>query len=158
MLTTLFFWNEASPDAVSWLSYLTVYLLSTFHFFSGLTVGIASGMALWEIMLCGLLGIMTTLSVFLFGGKRLAAWVVQRLPKRWKPSDDNPRWQRYRTWGSWGVTCSIHILINPILGGLLHLSLKSPTRRTWLFSWLCCGFWVAIISLVIYYSVDLALG
>ncbi|MFN4145391.1 MAG: hypothetical protein ACK4GN_06175 [Runella sp.] len=143
---------------MSWAKYLSVILASMVKFIGGPIAGLALGLTWWETALCTLVGMMSSVVVFMWVGQGIGiAW--QKFRKR-KPQLFSRRtrlavrvWQRM---GMVGIALLTPLLFTPIGGTLLATSFK--VHRSTLFTQMLIwgSFWSVILTLLLYQVPSLA--
>ncbi|MFT2009263.1 hypothetical protein ACMA1I_11355 [Pontibacter sp. 13R65] len=126
------------------LKYLSVYLLSTVKFFGGPVAGISLGLSYFETVLLTIAGMMTSVVVFSFLGRRAANWLVRRRIEKNKPLFSKKSRTIVKVWNSFGVTGIAFLtplLLTPVLGTVVAALLGVPKRSIFLHMLWSAIFW-----------------
>lgn len=132
---------------------IPVFLSSMIKFILGPIGGFAAGLTLTTTILTTVAGMMTSVLAFTFFGDWLRDKVFHRLMKnRDNPSERFKRfagiWKKY---GIAGVAILTPIILTPIGGTLLAVSLGTPKDKLVFYMFLSAAFWSVIFSSAIYF-------
>jgi hypothetical protein len=135
------------------LKAIPVYLSSMIKFILGPIGGYASGLTMVTTILVTVAGMMTVVLGIAFFGDWLRAKVFSRFTKRKKNFSEGSRrfvgfWKKY---GIAGVAALTPILLTPIGGTLLAISLGTPKDKLIFYMFLSAAIWSVIFSGAIYF-------
>lgn len=111
---------------VSWLSYLSIALMSALKFMVGVGMSMALKLSFWEQFLSTTIGGIVGVWVFTYFGDKIRAWIAQRRgrPAHFTPSEKWARlWAKY---GLWGVAFLTPPILSPPIGTAIALAFGSP--------------------------------
>jgi hypothetical protein len=128
------------------LSYLSVYLLASVKFALAPPTGYGLGLKPWEIIVCTVLGMMTTAVIVPFLGQRLIVYLRNRKIKKGKTIKVfSPRkrlivkiWQKFSIWG---IALLTPILFSPIVGCIIAVSFGVKRSKILLTMFVSAIFW-----------------
>ncbi|TAE49051.1 MAG: hypothetical protein EAY69_03775 [Cytophagales bacterium] len=134
------------------MKYLFVYLLSSVKFFMGPVTGRVIGLHWAETILCTVLGMMTTVIVLSFIGKKVKQYFNQKSKKR-KIFTPRKRkivriWKKY---GMWGIACLTPLLFTPIGGTLIAVSFGEKTKNIIYKMFVFCVIWALFFTFLVYF-------
>lgn len=134
------------------LKAIPVYLSCMLKFILGPIGGYAAGLTLTTTILTTVAGMMTAVLAFTFFGDWLRDKVFHRIMKNRNPSERFSRfsgiWKKY---GIAGVAILTPIILTPIGGTLLAISLGTPKDKLVFYMFLSAAFWSVIFSGAIYF-------
>lgn len=134
------------------LKAIPVYLSSMLKFILGPIGGYAAGLTLTTTILATVAGMMTSVLGFTFFGDWLRDKVFHRFMKKKSPAQRFSRfsgvWKKY---GIAGVAILTPIILTPIGGTLLAISLGTPKDKLIFYMFLSAAFWSVIFSGAIYF-------
>lgn len=137
--------------------YLSVYLLSMLKFIAGPTMGPAMGFSWLETVVVTVMGMMTSVIIFTFFGKRIRAWYLKRRGGK-KPKLFTRRNRRFVTvwkkYGVAGVAMLTPLIFTPIGGALLVSSLGAGIRKTLFYMLLSAIIWSAAMSALFHFAIN----
>jgi hypothetical protein len=130
------------------LKFFAVYFTSMFKFVFGPVTGIFSGLTVVETAIAAVLGMMTSVVVFTFGGVALRDWWFSTFKNDRKLfSPKNRRmvkfWLKY---GIKGVAFFTPVFFSPIVGTLLAVSFGENKIQIFKFMFISALFWAVTIS------------
>jgi len=134
------------------LKAIPVLLFTTLKFIFGPTLGYAAGLHIVTTILTTVFGMMTSVIAFTYFGEWLRAKVLQRFFKNSRKfSDSNRRfvsiWKKY---GMAGVAFLTPLLLTPIGGTLLAVSVGTPKEKIIFYMFVSAAVWSVIFSFAIY--------
>jgi hypothetical protein len=132
--------------------YGTVYLVSMFKFVIGPTTGIFAGLSIVETAILTTLGMMTSVTMFSFGGVAVRDWwfaTFRRDRKLFSPRNRKvvKFWIKY---GIRGLSFLTPVVFSPIVGTLLAVSFGEDRTRILRFMLLSSLFWAFVLSGVMF--------
>jgi hypothetical protein len=134
------------------LKAIPVYLSSMLKFILGPVGGYAAGLTMVTTILTTVAGMMTVVLAFTFFGDWLRDKVFHRFLKNRHPSKPNNRfagiWKKY---GIAGVAALTPIILTPIGGTLLAISLGTPKDKLIFYMFLSAAVWAVVFSGAIYF-------
>ncbi|MGB3184219.1 MAG: small multi-drug export protein [Cyclobacteriaceae bacterium] len=126
-------------------------------FIAGPTMGPALGFTWIETVVVTILGMMTSVIIFTFFGKRIRAWYLKRKGGK-KPKLFTRRNRRFvsvwKKYGIAGVAFFTPIIFTPIGGALLVSSLGGGVRKTLLYMLLSAIVWSAAMSTLFHLAIN----
>ncbi len=134
------------------MDYLLVYLLSSVKFFAGPVTGRLVGLHWIETIFCTILGMMTTVVILSFFGKKVKNYFNQKSKNR-KIFTPKKRkivriWKKY---GMWGISFLTPLLFTPIGGTLIAVSFGEKTKNIIYKMFIFCVFWALIFTFSLYF-------
>jgi hypothetical protein len=135
------------------LKAIPVYFSSMLKFIFGPVGGYAAGLNLITTILVTIGGMMTVVILFAFFGDFMRTKVLDRFfPNRKRFTAHNRRvvgiWKKY---GLIGVATLTPILLTPIGGAILAVSVGTPRNKLILYMLISASVWAVIFSVGIYY-------
>lgn len=131
---------------------IPVYLSSMLKFILGPLGGYAAGLTLTTTILTTVAGMMTSVLAFTFFGDWLRDKVFHRFFKNRNPAERSQRfsgiWKKY---GIAGVAILTPLLLTPIGGTLLAISLGTPKDKLIFYMFLSAAAWSVLFSSAIYF-------
>jgi hypothetical protein len=132
--------------------YGTVYLVSMFKFVIGPTTGIFAGLSIVETAILTTLGMMTSVTLFSFGGVAVRDWWFATFRHDRKLFSPRNRkvvkfWLKY---GIRGLSFLTPVVFSPIVGTLLAVSFGEDRTRIVRFMFLSSLFWAFVLSGVLF--------
>lgn len=132
---------------------IPVYFSSMIKFIFGPIGGYAAGLHLVTTIVVTIAGMMTVVILFAFFGDFMRTKVLDRFfPSRKRFSSRNRKvvriWQKY---GLLGVAALTPIILTPIGGAILAVSVGTPRNKLLLYMLISATFWAIIFSVSIYY-------
>jgi membrane protein DedA with SNARE-associated domain len=131
---------------------IPVFLSSMVKFILGPIGGYAAGLTLTTTILTTVAGMMTSVLAFTFFGDWLRDKVFHRLMKNRHSPDRFKRfsgiWKKY---GIAGVAILTPIILTPIGGTLLAVSMGTPRDKLIFYMFLSAAFWSVAFSSAIYF-------
>src|SRR5690349_24549542 len=131
---------------------IPVYLSSMLKFILGPIGGYAAGLTLTTTILTTVAGMMTSVLAFTFFGDWLRDKVFHRFFKNRHASQRSQRfsgvWKKY---GIAGVAILTPLLLTPIGGTLLAISLGTPKDKLIFYMFLSAAVWSVVFSGAIYF-------
>ncbi len=132
--------------------YFTVMLATAIKFFNGPIAGILLGLTWWETAICCIIGMMTTVTLITFLGKRIQALIGKYRKSKPKLFSKRTRFavKIWKKLGIWGIACFTPLFFTPIGGTLLALSFKVPFAKIFFTMLLFAVSWGIIFSYLIF--------
>jgi len=135
------------------LKAIPVYFSSMLKFIFGPIGGYAAGLNLITTILVTVGGMMTVVILFAFFGDFMRTKILLRFfPKRKKFSAHNRKmvgiWKKY---GILGVAALTPVLLTPIGGSVLAVSVGTPRNKLILYMFVSAAIWAVIFSVGIYF-------
>lgn len=132
---------------------IPVYFSSMFKFIFGPVGGYAAGLHLVTTIVVTIAGMMTVVILFAFFGDFMRTKVLDRFfPRRKRFSSRNRKivriWKKY---GLLGVAALTPIILTPIGGAILAVSVGTPRNKLLLYMLISAALWAIIFSVSIYY-------
>jgi membrane protein DedA with SNARE-associated domain len=131
---------------------IPVYFSSMIKFIFGPVGGYAAGLTLTTTILTTVAGMMTVVLGFTFFGDLLRDKIFHRFFSNRHPSDRFKRfsgiWKKY---GVAGVAILTPIILTPIGGTLLAISLGTPKDKLIFYMFLSAAIWSVVFSAAIYF-------
>jgi len=130
------------------IKYLSVYFLSMTKFVAGPSIGVVVGMPMFWTVVISVLGMMTSVMIFLLIGERRGYPLINRLVRYIRSRKGiNDRfmylWKRY---GVAGVTFLTTVLFTPIIGTILVVAMGSPRMKVLVYMFFSAIFWSIALS------------
>lgn len=138
------------------LTILTIYFLCMFKIIFGPTMGYAAGFSPLFTVLITVSGMMTTVTIFTFLGKRIRSGILKKFFKPKKIfTAKNRRFVRiWRKYGELGISFLTPILLSPPGGSIIAMVLGGSRKKTMGYMLLWSVVWSTIITYTFYYSGD----
>ncbi|MEA5256243.1 small multi-drug export protein [Arcicella aquatica] len=132
--------------------YFTVMLATAIKFFNGPIAGILLGLTWWETAICCIIGMMTTVTLITFLGKRIQTLIGKYRKSKPKLFSKRTRFavKIWKKLGIWGIACFTPLFFTPIGGTLLALSFKVPFAKIFFTMLLFAVSWGIIFSYLIF--------
>lgn len=135
------------------LKAIPVYFSSMLKFIFGPIGGYAAGLNLITTILVTVGGMMTIVILFAFFGDFMRTKVLDRFfPKRKRFSVRNRRivtiWKKY---GLLGVAALTPVLLTPIGGALVAVSVGTPRNKLILYMFVSASVWSVVFSVSVYF-------
>ncbi len=132
--------------------YFTVMLATAIKFFNGPIAGILLGLTWWETAICCIIGMMTTVTLITFLGKRIQDLIGKYRKSKPKLFSKRTRFavKIWKKLGIWGIACFTPLFFTPIGGTLLALSFKVPFSKIFFTMLLFAVSWGIIFSYLIF--------
>ena len=137
------------------LKYFLVYISSSVKFIFGPTIGIAYGFSVFITGTLTALGMMTSVYVFSFFGKRIHGFVVRLFGKKKKKIFTKKNRQFVKIWKKYGVpgvAVLTPILLTPIGGTLLVNAVGGKKEEIFKYMWASCIFWSYTLTWAVKYA------
>ena len=131
------------------INYVTVYFMSMIKFFGGPAVGTVVGMSTLEIIIFTVLGMMTTVFIMTFLGKKLRDLYIKKIRKKnyRKFTKSNRRFVYiWRNYGILGVCFLTPVIFSPVVGSLLVTLFGSSPKKVFTFMFFSAIFWAFTLS------------
>jgi hypothetical protein len=137
--------------------YFTVYATSMLKFIAGPTIGAAIGLTFMETLILTVLGMMTTVIVIAYFGKKIREWYLLKFGKKRKLFTKRNRRFVYiwRNYGIIGVSFLTPLIFSPPIGALLVTSVGSPKKKIILYMFASAVFWGIAYSKFLHILVNL---
>jgi hypothetical protein len=134
------------------LKAVPIYISCLFKFIIGPVVGYGAGLHLVTTILVTVSGMMTSVVGFTFFGNWLRTKILKRLLKnRKKFNAGNRRAVRIRTTlGLAGIAILTPLILTPILGTILAVSIGAPKERILLYMFISASVFAVLFSVAIY--------
>ena len=131
------------------ITFFGIYFLCLFKFIAGPVLGSAAGYGFWEIMLVTVSGMMTSVFLFTFLGKKVQVLFAHRFKRRRPVFSKKSRnivtlWKKY---GEIGIALATPVFLTPIGGTLILVSFGTKKRKIFLHMFWSAVVWAAIFSL-----------
>jgi membrane protein DedA with SNARE-associated domain len=128
-----------------------VYFPSMIKFIFGPLAGYGLKLNLATTILSTVAGMMTVVTVLVFAGD----WLTKNFKRYFSSQQKNPeRTKRFaglwRKYGVAGVAFFTPIILTPIGGTLLAISLGSPKDKLLFYMFISASFWASVFSMAIY--------
>ncbi len=138
------------------LKAIPVLLSSMLKFVLGPIGGRAAGLHMVTTMIATAGGAMTSVVAFTFFGKFLKERVINRIFKRKeKPYDSNTRMSKIlKKYGIAGIAFLTPILLTPIGGTILAVSVEKDQRKILLYMLISSCVWAVIFTVAVYLGYD----
>ena len=140
------------------VKYIPVFLGSMFKFILGPIGGLAVGLSLIETIILTILGMMTSVVIFLFLGNSIKAWYRERFPSKKKKKKFTRKnrnfirvWQKY---GVIGVSILTPVLFSPIGGALLISYFGAPRKQVLIYMSISALFWSIVVNSLFYFVLN----
>ncbi len=132
------------------IKYLSVYFLSMFKFIAGPALGAVYGFSFIEKFLITVLGMMTSVIVMSFLGKKLRAWTQRKFRRKTKKKRFTKRNRRivylWRHYGEFGVSFFTPLIFSPVIGTLLVMVLGGKRKKVIFYMFISAVFWALTIT------------
>lgn len=137
--------------------YLTVYATSMLKFIAGPALGAAIGLSFLETFIFTVLGMMTTVVIVSFFGKKIKAVYQARFGKNKKLFTKRNRRFVYiwRNYGILGVSFLTPLIFSPPIGALLISSVDDSRKKMFLYMFASAVFWGIAYSKFLHILVNL---
>ena len=138
------------------ITYITIYLLCMFKIIFGPTMGYAAGLHPLESVGLTVAGMMTTVVLFSFLGKRIRNkfMVLYFKPKKVFTKRNRRFVKIWRKYGEFGIAFLTPILLSPPGGTLIAIALGGTPRKTIFYMFIWSVFWSFVITYAFYYAGD----
>lgn len=135
----------------SLITFFGIYFLCLFKFIAGPVLGAAAGYGFWLTMLVTVSGMMTSVLLFTFLGKRIKKILALRIKKEKTVFSKRSRsivslWKKY---GELGIALATPLFLTPIGGTLILVSFGTKKRRILFYMFWSATLWATIFSLSI---------
>ncbi len=139
--------------------YLTVYASSMLKFIAGPTIGAAIGLTFLETFTLTVLGMMTTVVIVSYFGKKIRNWYFNKFKRKHKLFTKRNRRFVYiwRNYGILGVSFLTPLIFSPPIGAILVTSIGSPRKKTFIYMFISAVFWAITYSQFLHILVDMNL-
>lgn len=132
--------------------YIYVLLLSMIKFVFGPVAGLAGGLHLLESTLLTILGMMSSVLVILFVGRKARTMIIRKFFYSRKKFTKNSRrfvkiWKRY---GIGGVAFLTPLILTPIGGTLLVTAIGAPKFKVISYMLTSAVFWAFVVTKLVY--------
>jgi uncharacterized membrane protein len=121
-----------------------------FKFIAGPALGAAYGFSFIEKFLITVLGMMTSVIVVSFLGKKLRAWTQRKFRKKTKKKRFTKRNRRivylWRHYGEFGVSFFTPLIFSPVIGTLLVMVLGGKRKKVIFYMFISAVFWALTIT------------
>ncbi|HYG38819.1 MAG TPA: hypothetical protein VD908_09375 [Cytophagales bacterium] len=129
------------------LKYLTVYFFSTWKFVGGPLSGYFSGLSILETSIFTVLGMMTTVLIISFVGRKIRATFFSKRKKKLFTKKNRKVvfvWKRY---GLPGVAFLTPVIFSPIIGASVAASFGERPGKIFFYMFFSAIFWSLALSL-----------
>lgn len=134
------------------MKYLFVYLLSSVKFIMGPVTGRVVGLHWIETIFCTILGMMTTVVVLSFVGKKIKNYFNKKSKNRKIFTPKKRRivkiWKKY---GMWGIAFLTPLLFTPIGGTLIAVSFGEKIKNIIYKMFVFCVIWTLFFTFLVYF-------
>jgi membrane protein DedA with SNARE-associated domain len=131
---------------------IPVYLSSMLKFILGPVGGYLAGLTLTTTILTTVAGMMTVVVAFTFFGDWLRDKIFHRFFKNSHPSDRFKRFSNiWKKYGIVGVAILTPLLLTPIGGTLLAISLGTPKDKLIFYMFISAAVWSVTFSAAVYF-------
>jgi len=133
----------------------SVYLSSMIKFFFGPIGGKAAGLHLITTMIVTVAGMMTTVIAFTYFGEFIRKHIIDRFRKK-KPNqpEESPKKNFFKRFGLAGVAFLTPIILTPIGGTLLAISVSTNREKIILYMLISACAWSVIFTCAVYFGYD----
>lgn len=137
------------------LKALSVYFSSMIKFFFGPVGGKAAGLHLITTMVVTVAGMMTTVVAFVYFGDFIRKHIIERFRKP-KPEDEKVKSKQgvFKRYGLAGVAFLTPIMLTPIGGTLLAISVSTNRKKILLYMLISACAWSVILTFAVYFGYD----
>jgi len=138
------------------LKAFSVYLSTMVKFIFGPIGGKAAGLHLITTMVVTAAGMMTVVLAFTYFGEFIREKIINRF-RRKKSGDDLPQKQSpgfFKRFGLAGIAFLTPIILTPIGGTLLAVSVSSNREKIILYMLISACIWSVILTLAVYFGYD----
>ncbi|HMR55904.1 MAG: hypothetical protein IT213_16020 [Cytophagales bacterium] len=137
------------------LKAVSVYLSAMIKFIFGPIGGKTAGLHLITTMVVTVSGMMTTVVAFTYFGEFIRKRIIARF-KRNKPEQPNavPKKNFFKRYGLAGVAFLTPIILTPIGGTVLAVSLSSNREKILLYMLISACLWSVILTCAVYFGYD----
>lgn len=137
--------------------YLTVYATSMLKFIAGPTIGAAIGLSVLETFVLTVMGMMTTVIIVSYFGKKIRTWYLRKFRKKKRLFTKRNRRFVYiwRNYGIFGVSFLTPLIFSPPIGALLITSVDNSRRKMFLYMFGSAVFWGITYSKFLHVLVNL---
>lgn len=125
------------------LKAIPIFFLSALKVIFGPTLGYATGLNIVTTIITTVAGMMTSVTALTYFG----SWLRTKLPARFFNSDKKSIWKKY---GLTGVVILTPLLLTPIGGTILAVSLGGPKEKIILYMFISASVFSVLMSLLIY--------
>lgn len=134
------------------LKAIPIYISCLFKFIIGPVAGYGVGLHLITTIIATVLGMMTSVIAFTYFGNWLRTKVLIRWTRNWKKfSKGNRRAVKIRTTiGLAGIAILTPLLLTPIFGTILAVSIGAPKERIILYMFISATVFAILFSVAIY--------
>lgn len=143
------------------LKYVSVYLISMVKFFGGPVTGISLGLSYVETVLFTIAGMMTSVVVFSFLGKKASEWFSKRRKEKNKPMFSKKSRGIVKIWKSFGVkgiAFLTPLLLTPIVGTIVAALFGASKKHIFVHMLWSATLWSFVLTFVVFEFRHLALG
>jgi len=133
----------------------SVYLSSMIKFFFGPIGGKAAGLHLITTMIVTVAGMMTMVVAFTYFGDFIRKHIIERFRKP-KPEGQNTEKKQsvFKRYGLAGVAFLTPILLTPIGGTLVAISMSKSREKILLYMLISACVWSVIVTCAVYFGYD----
>ncbi len=148
--------NNLPMLAHIFFKYLAVVGGAMVKFILGPTTGFLQGLAVWETFGCTVVGMMLSVSIVLGLGTPMRNFLIETFGKDQKRFTPRKRmivrvWKKY---GLAGIAFLTPLILTPIGGSLITVSIGEKTKRILLFMLLSACLWGFVLTLTVYWAGD----
>lgn len=135
----------------SLITFFGIYFLCLFKFIAGPVLGSAAGYSILEIILVSVSGMMTSVFLFTFLGKKIKHFLALRIKKKSPVFSKRSRnivtlWKKY---GEIGIALATPLFLTPIGGTLILVSFGTKKRKIFFHMFWSSLLWATFFSLSI---------
>jgi len=139
------------------IKYLTVYFSSMVKFVGGPLFGYMSGLSLIETNIFTVLGMMTTVLVISFVGKKIKNSYFKTRKKKLFTSKNRRTVFIWKRFGLAGIAFLTPVIFSPIIGTAVAAAFGERPRRIFLFMLCSAVFWSFALSIIFFQIGDFIL-
>jgi membrane protein DedA with SNARE-associated domain len=137
------------------LKAIPVYLSAMVKFIFGPIGGYAAGLNIVFTILLTVGGMMTVVLAFALFGDFIRQRLLRRIFSNKKYSERTRKYDWiWRKYGLYGVAALTPIILSPIGGTLLAISLGAPKNRLILFMFVSASVWSVLLTITVYFFGD----
>lgn len=131
-----------------------VVLPSTIKFIFGPFAGKAAGLHLLTTMIGTTVGMMVSVIAFTYFGEFLRAKILRYFGKKNERLSERERSNFIKRYGLLGISVLTPIILTPIGGTILAVSITPNKKKILLFMLVSSLFWSAVITAAVYFGYD----
>ena len=134
------------------VKYALVYFWSMLKFIFGPAFGLAANLHPLETGILTVLGMMTSVFVISIIGENVRKWIIKKIYKGSKPGESKSRRinKILKAHGLKGVAFLTPLLLTPIVGTILALSLGESRKKIFVYMLISAVFWSIVLTFLAY--------